>query len=82
MSAAEIFPALTDLFRDIFDEDDLELTPATTAAEVEGWDSLSHIRMILAVEQRFGVRFSASQVSTLPNVGALVDLIATKRAAS
>ncbi len=82
MTKEEIYVSLTTLFQDIFDDDELVVESTTTAADVDGWDSLSHIRMILAVEQGFGVRFSAAQVSSLANVGELVDLIAAKTGAA
>jgi acyl carrier protein len=58
--------------------DDWEVTDETTAAEVPGWDSLSHVNVILAVEKHFGVRFKGSEVLNLKNVGALQQLIDSK----
>ena len=64
---------------DVFDLDDLEAVgEATTAEEVEGWDSLSHVRLIVALERRFGVKFSNAEIEGLKNVGALVHLIDSK----
>jgi acyl carrier protein len=59
MEKAEVYSKLTGVFRDVFDEDDLAVTPQTTADDVDGWDSLSHIRLVLAVSKAFGVKFSA-----------------------
>ncbi len=78
MDVSAIYESLTETFQDIFDDDALALRPELTANEVDGWDSLSHVRMILAVEQKFKIRFSASQVSSLANVGELVKLIEVK----
>lgn len=75
MIESEIRAKLTEIFRDVFDDETLEITPQTTAADVEHWDSLSHISMIVAVEKAFGVRFTTGQVQALKNVGDLLALI-------
>ena len=81
MSASAIYQTLTGLFQDVFEDDALVLHPDLTANEVDGWDSLSHIQMLLAVEQAFIVRFSAAQVSSLSRLGDLVALIESKQEA-
>ena len=63
------------IFENVFDEDDLVITPKTSAADVDGWDSLTHIRLILTVEKAFKVKFSTSEIGKLENVGDLVALI-------
>jgi acyl carrier protein len=78
MDQIQIYSKLTTVFREVFDEDDLNLKPETTADDVDGWDSLSHIRLILAVSKSFGVKFSASEVGSLKNVGEFVELIRKK----
>jgi acyl carrier protein len=78
MQQAEIYEKLAMIFRDVFDEDDLSLTPATTADDVDGWDSLTHIRLVLAVSKAFGVKFSASEIGNLKNVGEFASLIEKK----
>jgi acyl carrier protein len=78
MEKAAVYSKLTGVFRDVFDEDDLALTPQTTADDVDGWDSLSHIRLVLAVSKAFGVKFSASEIGSLKNVGEFADLIEKK----
>jgi acyl carrier protein len=78
VTQSEIYAILTVLFRDIFDDDSIEVTAETTAMDVEGWDSLSNIRLILAVETAFSIRLTAAQVAGLANVGGLVNVIATK----
>jgi acyl carrier protein len=78
MEDAKIYDKLTAVFRDVFDEDDLVLGPGTTADEVDGWDSLAHIRLVLAVSKAFGVKFSASEIGGLKNVGEFVEVIRTK----
>jgi acyl carrier protein len=78
MTSAEIYEKLTAIFRDVFDEDDLLLSPETTADDVDGWDSLTHIRLVLAVSKAFNVKFSASEIGNLKNVGEFAALIEKK----
>jgi acyl carrier protein len=78
MEKTQVYSRLTAVFREVFDEDELNLTPQTTADDVDGWDSLSHIRLVLAVTKAFGVRFSASEIGNLKNVGEFADLIEKK----
>ena len=75
MEEPEIYSRLTEIFENVFDEDDLVITPQTSAADVDGWDSLTHIRLILTVEKAFKVKFSTSEIGKLENVGGLVALI-------
>jgi acyl carrier protein len=77
-TSVETYEKLTAIFRDVFDEDDLSLTPETTADDVDGWDSLTHIRLVLAVSKAFGVKFSASEIGNLKNVGEFAALIEKK----
>ncbi len=78
MTKAEIYEALTEVMRDVFDDDDIVVGPDTTANDVPGWDSQGHVMLIVATEQRFGVRFRASEFESLHNVGEFVDLISSK----
>ena len=78
MTEAEIYDALTEVFREVFDNDDLTLTAETTADDVDGWDSQAHVNLIVAAEMKFGVRFRAAELDTLHNVGDFVKLIAQK----
>jgi acyl carrier protein len=70
---------LTDVFRDVFDDDDLTITRETTADDVEDWDSLMHIKLILKVESVFGLRMNAADATGLKNVGQLLDLIDARK---
>lgn len=79
MSREEIFERLNKVFRDVFDNDDIEVTDQTVSADIEGWDSLTHIGLIVSVEQNFGIKFSMGEVSAMKNVGAMADIIAAKR---
>jgi acyl carrier protein len=69
---------LTDIFRKTFDNDELTISESTTADDVAGWDSLSHINLVLAVERGFGIRLTTREVRGMKNVGDLVELIAKK----
>jgi acyl carrier protein len=66
---------LTQVFHQVFDDEDIVLTPATTAANVPGWDSVMHITLMMSVERAFGVRFKSGEVAGLKNVGELIALI-------
>ncbi|KQV95868.1 acyl carrier protein [Rhizobacter sp. Root1221] len=78
MSNEAIYAKLTALFHDVFDDDTIQVTPELTADDVDEWDSLSHIRLVLAVEKQFGLKFSAAEVGRLKNVGEFVALIEAK----
>lgn len=81
MEQAEIYSQLTTIFRNLFDEDSIVLTPETTAADIEGWDSFNHINLIVAIEVKFGIKFKTAELDELHNVGHLVDMIQRKLAA-
>lgn len=75
MDRQEIFNALTEVFQDVFDDEDIELTDETTADDIDDWDSLAHIGLISAVENRFKVKFNMGEVNAMKNVGEMVTLI-------
>ena len=75
----EIYERLNDIFRDVFDDDSLSVTPATTAAAIEDWDSLSHITRMAAVEDEFRMKFSMKEVVEMKNVGEMGTIIAARR---
>ncbi len=66
---------LTEVFRQVFDDPGIVLTPETTANDIEGWDSLSHINLIRAVETHFNIRFKAKEVLSFKNVGDLANCV-------
>jgi acyl carrier protein len=66
---------LNQVFQNVFDDDELSINRQTTAKDVEGWDSLMHVTLIVNVEKAFGVKFSSSEVAGLQTVGDLIDLI-------
>lgn len=75
MEREEIYERLNEVFQDVFDDDELEVTDETTAADVEGWDSLMHITLIEAVEDEFDINFDMKTVVKMKNVGEMVDFI-------
>lgn len=74
----DIHSRLTDIFRHILDDETIVLRPEMTAADVESWDSLSHINLIVAVEKEFRIRFTVAEVSGLKNVGEMEALVTAK----
>ena len=78
MTEDTIITALTPVFQDVLDLPELRLTPATSAADVPGWDSVAHITLVVAIEQRFGIRFNTAEIEELRNVGDLARLVAQK----
>ncbi len=69
---------LNGIFRTVFDNDEINVGPETTASDVDGWDSLSHVNLILAVEKGFGIRFGQRELLTFRNVGDLLHSIEGK----
>jgi acyl carrier protein len=73
---------LEDIFRTVFGDEELHLTEAMTAEDIDGWDSLAHLNLIVAIEKRFGVRFATAEISRLKsdgsNVGTLLELLVRK----
>lgn len=81
MERAEALQQLNEIMRDILDDPSVTLTPATTADDIEGWDSMSHITFLVEIEAQFGVKFQSSEISAMRNVGELLDVIARRKAA-
>lgn len=75
MDEAQIYERLTRVFQDVFDDDSISVTPELSAKDVDGWDSVTHIRLMLTVEKAFRIKFSTSEISNLENMGDLVTLI-------
>lgn len=78
MNENQILKRLTDIFRDVFDDSSIVLDRSTTSDDIEDWDSLEHITLIGAVENEFRMRFKMHEVSTMKNVGEMVDIIAAR----
>ena len=79
MSREEVFEKLDQVFQDVFDDESLHVTDETTAADVDGWDSLEHIDLMASVERAFGIRFYMGEITRMKNVGEMADLILEKR---
>ncbi len=69
---------LNGVFRTVFDDEEIQIRRETTANDIAGWDSLSHVNLITAVEARFGIRFNQKELLTMKNVGSLLDLVEAK----
>ena len=78
MNENEILEKLEGTFRDIFDEEDLKISNETTAEDIEDWDSLAHINLVVAIEEEFNVKFALGELQSLKNVGEMVELIIKK----
>ena len=78
MTEAEVYAALTPVFHDVFDDESIVLKPEITADQIEGWDSQTHVILIVAAEQRFGIKFRTAELESLKNVGHFASLIQQK----
>ncbi len=75
MNSVEIYQKLDVLFRDIIGDDHIKLRSDTTAEDVEGWDSVTHISIIVGIESEFHIKFRTDEMEELKNVGDMVELI-------
>lgn len=78
MTSTEVLERLQPIFQDVFDDDELVVTGDSSAETIEDWDSLSHIRLVVAIEKEFGIKFAFGELQELKNVGEMVDLIIEK----
>ena len=81
MGSNDVYGQLTEIFREVFDDDSIVLTPQTTAADIRDWDSAAHVNLVVAIESRLKIRFKTFELESLHNVGHLADLIQAKLAA-
>ena len=79
MTRDEVFNGVQDIFRDIFDIDDLVVSNTTNSDEIEDWDSLNHINLVSAIEKESKIKFALGELMTLKDVGAMVDLMMTEK---
>lgn len=79
MGREEVYEQLTKVFRDIFDNEDIAINDNTTADDIDEWDSMEYINLVMAVEEEFSIKFTIPQVNGMKNVGEMVDLIVEKR---
>ncbi|MBO6133098.1 MAG: acyl carrier protein [Lachnospiraceae bacterium] len=80
MSREEIFERITRIFREEFDDESLVIVDETNAGDIEDWDSLAHVELVLSMEKEFGLKFNIKEVGELANVGEMADLIMRKLA--
>lgn len=78
MDRSEILKTVQEIFRDILDDEEIVLEDSTTADDVEGWDSLTHIQLIVAIEKQFKIKFTSKEILSWRNVGEMIDSIAAK----
>ncbi|MCR5186223.1 MAG: acyl carrier protein [Clostridia bacterium] len=78
MTREEIFDNLNEVFRDVFDDETITVGENTTSNDIEDWDSLEHINLIVAVEKKFGMKFSMGEVTAMKNVGEMADIISSR----
>jgi len=78
MSRTEILRQIEIIFEDVLDENDIILSETTTANDVEGWDSLTHIQLIVAIEKHFRIKFTSKEILSWKNVGEMIDAIYTR----
>lgn len=78
MERKEIFNKLSEIFIDVLDLDEVELTDETSANDIEEWDSLSHIQLIVAIEKAFGIKFTSLEIMKWKNVGEMVSTMEEK----
>ncbi|HEX6957470.1 MAG TPA: acyl carrier protein [Ferrovibrio sp.] len=82
MDEQHVYAALTEIFREIFDDPEIVAAPEMSAKDVPEWDSFNHINIVVAAEMRFGIKFRAAEIDNLRNVGEFVALITRKREAA
>ena len=78
METSAIYQKLTPIFHNVLDDDSLVLRPETTARDVPSWDSVNHIRIVLSIEQQFGLKIKVRETAELMNVADLVEFIQKK----
>ena len=78
MDSKTIYTRLNKVFRDVFDDDSINVTPKTTSKDIEDWDSLEHITLISAVEREFKMKFKMGEISSMKNVGEMASIVAAR----
>lgn len=78
MDRTQILAEVQEIFQDVLDNEDIELASETVADDIEEWDSLSHIQLIVAIEKHFKLKFTSKEILSWKNVGEMIDCIATK----
>ena len=81
MTREEVFEKLNTVFRDNFDDNGINLTDSTSSADIEDWDSLEQINLVVAIQDAFGIKFNIDEVNAMKNVGEMADAILEKTGA-
>lgn len=78
MNRDEVFAELTDIFRNNFDDDSIELSDDTASADIEGWDSMEQVNLLVIIQERFQIKFNIEQINAMKNVGEMANYILQK----
>lgn len=78
MEKQEIMNRVQDIFRDVFDDEDIVIDEHTTSAHIEDWDSLTNIQLVVSIERSMGIRFTSAEIPSWKNVGDMVECISKK----
>lgn len=78
MTREEVMSKVQDIFRDVFDDSSLQISDSTNSSDIEDWDSLEHIALVVSMEKEFDMKFDIKEVNKLENVGGMIDLIMSK----
>lgn len=79
MTRAELFEKVQEIFRDVFDDENLIIKESTNSNDIDDWDSINHINLVVAIESEVKIKFNLEELSTLKDVGAMLDLILLKK---
>ncbi len=80
MTQEQVIAEISEIFKDVLDDDSIVLTETTTAQDIEDWDSLNHIQLVVAVERKFKVKFTTGEIQSWKNVGDISKAILQKKA--
>ncbi len=75
MTEKMIYEKVNEIFQDVFDDDTIRVVSSTTSADIDGWDSLVHVNLVVSIEKSFGIKFNMEEVSAMKNVGNMVNFI-------
>lgn len=78
MKREEVFAELTKIFRNNFDDDSIELSDETSSADIEGWDSMEQVNLLVIIQEKFNIQFNIEQINTMRNVGEMANYILQK----
>jgi len=78
MERKDIYERIENIFREILDDEDIVLFDTTVADDIDGWDSLTHVQLVVAIEKELGIRFTSREILSWKNVGQMVDTIQNK----